>query len=393
MARPRLAVGTAGAIQIVPLVADAAGRWVPAPPGAKPARWRARTRFRDDDGVVRVIERLAPTRGKADTAIRQAIRDRQAPRVGDQLSASMTVRDAGAVWLAQVARDDRLAPRTRVQYRRTWDRYVAPSSLADVTLTEANRVPMLRRFLQGVADERGSGAAKSTRSVLSLMLRMAVHDGVLDVNAALQVPAPRRAPGLPSTTSRPRDTRRAFTSSERAHLIATTRADDGVGHHRRGDVGDLVAFLGGVGTRLGEALAVRWEGVDWAAGTVHVPGTKTATSDRTLKVADWVLDVLHGRWIAEGRPGSGYVFHSPLGGLEDRRDERAVWRALRRAFDRAGYDWATPHTLRRTVATLLDAAGVPIATIADYLGHADPSVTARVYLGRGGDTSRAAAAL
>lgn len=393
MARPRLPIGAAGALQITPQVRDGQGRWVTAPADIKPQRWRARTKFRDLDGSVRVIERLAPTRGKVDTAIRQAIRDRQAPRAGDQLRASMTVREAGAVWLAQVARDDNLAQRTRVQYRRTWDRYVGPSTLADLTLAEANRVPMLRAFLQGIADERGSGAAKSTRSVVSLMLRMAVHDGVLDFNAALQVAAPRRAPGLPPTTARPRDIRRAFTADERAHLIATTRADEGVGHHRRGDVGDLVAFLGGVGARLGEALAVRWEGVDWDAATVHVPGTKTATSDRVLKVAPWVLDVLHARWIVEGRPRAAFVFHSPLGGLEDRRDERAVWRSLRRAFDRAGYDWATPHTMRRTVATLLDGAGVPIATIADYLGHADPSVTARVYLGRGGDTSRAAAAL
>lgn len=124
-----------------------------------------------------------------------------------------------------------------------------------------------------------------------------------------------------------------------------------------------------------------------------MPGTNTETSNRTLRVADWLMDILHARWIAEGRPASDFVVHSTLGGLVDPRDQRAVARSLRRALDRAGFPWATPHTLRRTVATLLDAAGVPLVQNADCLGHADPAVTARVYLGCGGDTARAASVL
>lgn len=85
---------------------------------------------------------------------------------------------------------------------------------------------------------------------------------------------------------------------------------------------------------------MRWEGISWTAGTVHVPGTNTETSNRTLKAAESLLDVLHARRIAEGRPTAGFVFHSPLGGLEDPRDYRAVARALRKALDRAGFPWA-----------------------------------------------------
>ena len=52
------------------------------------------------------------------------------------------------------------------------------------------------------------------------------------------------------------------------------------------------------------------------------------------------------------------------------------------ALDACGLTWAVPHTFRRTVATLLDQANLPIARIADQLGHSDVSMTARVYLGR-----------
>lgn len=55
---------------------------------------------------------------------------------------------------------------------------------------------------------------------------------------------------------------------------------------------------------------------------------------------------------------------------------------IRDVLDDAGFPWAIPHTFRRTVATLLHEAGIPLAAIADQLGHADPTMTMSVYLGR-----------
>jgi integrase len=51
--------------------------------------------------------------------------------------------------------------------------------------------------------------------------------------------------------------------------------------------------------------------------------------------------------------------------------------------ERAGYGWVTFRTFRKTVATLLDAAGLTARQIADILGHAHPSMTQDVYMGRG----------
>jgi integrase len=80
---------------------------------------------------------------------------------------------------------------------------------------------------------------------------------------------------------------------------------------------------------------------------------------------------------------SGYVFASPHFADSERMwDQSNAAKALAALFAGAGFSWATPHTLRRTVATLLHSAGVPLVTIADQLGHADPAMTARVYLGR-----------
>ena len=79
----------------------------------------------------------------------------------------------------------------------------------------------------------------------------------------------------------------------------------------------------------------------------------------------------------------------PLG----QRDRRNVARVIRQVLDDAGLPWATPHTFRRTVATLLDEAGLPIVLAANQLGHSDPAMTARVYLGRQGSTAAAAVVL
>ena len=96
----------------------------------------------------------------------------------------------------------------------------------------------------------------------------------------------------------------------------------------------LAAGLELCGTRMRTAVAFRWEDVDPEAGGVHI------------------------------------------------RDQSNSAKALASIIKGSGFRWATPHSFRRTVATLLDQAGVPIATIADRLGHTDPAVTASKYLGR-----------
>ena len=62
---------------------------------------------------------------------------------------------------------------------------------------------------------------------------------------------------------------------------------------------------------------------------------------------------------------------------------------------RAGteFEWVRPHTLRKTVATILDGSGATARLIADQLGHARISMTQDVYMGRHAVSSAAAEAL
>ncbi len=83
-----------------------------------------------------------------------------------------------------------------------------------------------------------------------------------------------------------------------------------------------------------------------------------------------------------GTEGLRHFLSSPPEYTELLWDQSNSVKAVRAALDASNLGWAIPHTFRRTVATLLDQANLPVARIADQLGHADVSLTARVYLGR-----------
>jgi integrase len=66
---------------------------------------------------------------------------------------------------------------------------------------------------------------------------------------------------------------------------------------------------------------------------------------------------------------------------------------LRAVLDGVGYGWVTSNNFRKTVATRLDEVGLTAREIADQLGHARPSMTLDVYLGRRQSVNVAVAAV
>ena len=390
MGRPRTDIGTYGRITTTGYV-SADGKAVKAPPESRATLWVARTRFRDNDGVSRLVERSSTTKAKAETSLRAALAERQAPiKAEGAMRSDMSLADAGVVWIDQNHYAD-LSPRTRSQYEAEFNRYIKGSELHGLSLREANTVGTIERFLQRVADAHGNAAAKAARRVLSNLLGTAVRHRALPYSACRDVRQPRARQGSRSSDRRSEvahDTDRAFTREERS--LALKVADDFPGDDAA-DVADLVAFLAGTGVRLSEALGCTWwsdVSLEASQPTVHVRGTKTDKADRVLPLPRWLAERLRER--AQSRGSEELVFASPR--LHDKtkpRDRRNVLRHLRARLDTAGLPWATSHTFRRTVATLMDEAGAPLAEIANQLGHSNVNVTAE-YLGRRQGSNRAA---
>lgn len=397
--RPQTERGRWGKITTTPLVLRD-GKWVKAPEGTKPTQWRARARLRDENGRLHVKEKMSKTKARAVRELEDVLHAWEMPVHGAVLNADMPLRAAGELWLEQKRRPESGVKASTVsQYEQNFARYVRDSTVAERTLRDVNAVPVLRPFLQKVADKHGGGAARTARTVVSGILTMAVEDGVLTHNAARSVrpPQPVGGPVVRMSEQRrarigdeaevERNTRRALTRDERDALFAFAAQDETA---NRLDVVGILMWMAGTGVRISEALDQRWEDIDLTTSMAHVAGTKSTHSDRMVPLAPWLAEHLRERRARVGA-ASEYVFPSPR--TEGRRDRRNAARALRDLLDRAGFAWMTPHTFRRTAATFMADAGLPVNLIADVLGHADPSMTARVYLGRKVDVSRAAAVL
>lgn len=370
MGRPSLALGTYGRIRIYPL-ADGG--------------WRAMTLYRDWDGVTRPVQRRAKTKGGAERALVLNLRDRIRSGESGTIGPDTKVSALAEAWYAGL--EDK-SPSTMQAYRDRLDRQILPA-LGSVKIRELS-VGLVDRHLAAVKAQSGPALAKMTRSVLSGMCGLAARHDALKANPCRDV-----APISTKPTKAPR----ALTIDE-VRAVRTWLAEDKRANGR--DLPDLVAFMAGTGLRIGEACAVSWDDVDLNAGTVKVTGTvlrikaqglvinrpKSAAGERILELPRWLVEVLQRRRRGgEAMSIRGPVFPAPLsGGLRDPSNTR---RALRDAFADMGLEGVTSHTFRKTVATLMDEAGLSARAAADQLGHARPSLTMDVYMGRKAPTGAA----
>lgn len=422
MPRPRMEPGEHSPIEAFPYRIDSAGKRSRVENRRQATVWRARCYQRTVDGRLREVTRWAKTQRAAITAVQEALEElviQDAADGEDMLTSTSPFTEAGAAWLEWIKRPEARASRgglsqqTLRLYRGTYERYIdAPGSpLRGRTIAQVNDPQRLILFLQRIADRKGTTTAKTSRTVLASILKLCLRRGVIKVNVAHAIGAVASA--TPTDTGRDRS--RAFTRAERDTVlhVADRKVEQATNPRsiRKWQLtADLMAFMAGTGCRIGEARMVTWDDVDLTKQRVRVRGTKTTGSDRMNNLPDWLADRLlrRRRFMATWEYNAPYVFSMgrPLEvelsdgqltypGSNVAIDATNLAHGVRQVLDDAGFPWAIPHTFRRTVATLLHEAGIPLASIADQLGHADPTMTMSVYLGRDleGDKSDLAAVL
>lgn len=347
---------------------------------ASNGRFKARARFRDQTGATRQIARYGRNRAKARENLREALAEaRQHARAGT-VPSSATVGEVADLWLATEGGSHPWAHRTRDVYRHMVKSVIKPE-LAGITVAELT-TPVVDRALASILKERGPGSARTAKKCLSGIARLAIRHGALTVNPV------REAVSVPS----PRSTARALTPAEVEALTDKLRSDD---EAVQLDLPDLVEWMLGTGARIGETLAVRRsvltvgsDGATWEinATVVRARGQGLIVQPRPKTEAGWRVLALPAHlalMLEQRRPAFRWhdaVFPSPRANAL--RDPSRAAKDLRSVLDRLGFDWVHSHTFRKTVATRLDEAGFSARSIADQLGHAQPSVTMDVYMGR-----------
>lgn len=358
MGRPPLSLGTFGNIRAYPT----------------PAGYRAEAYYRGWDGKTKLVKRSARTKAKAIQALKDALLDREHAVAGD-LSRSSTFAETGERWLAEVRRRE---------VGTTWDRYsgrlrnrINPV-LGELRLHECT-TGVCERYLNELLDKGLQPATVRTyRTVLSGVMGYAVRMDVLSRNPVHDAGHIRGG----------KKKSRALTPEERAELLALLDSDE---YAAEADLPDFVRFMLGSGTRLGEALGLRWFRVDLDQGIViigdnlvretgaglviHRP--KTQAGFRIIQVPEFVHHMLRLRY-----PGEAFsqapVFPNIWGNWRDPINTARAIRIFRR---RVGLpEWFTSHTLRHTAITMADQAGVQTREVTGYVGHARQSFTRDHYM-------------
>jgi integrase len=163
----------------------------------------------------------------------------------------------------------------------------------------------------------------------------------------------------------------------------------------------VIATLIGAGLRVSEAVALDWSDVNLDTGTLTVGRAKTdAGSYRQVDLPSGLVNELTERWVRSTddlarwkarNPDQGSpVFLSAHAGRIRRQSAANVARRLKtaikhanRKLDKLGIEpiseRVTPHSLRRTYASLRGALRDDPVYIAEQLGHTDPRFTLAVY--------------
>lgn len=217
----------------------------------------------------------------------------------------------------------------------------------------------------GLSSSRARQSAHAFKSVLAV----AVRDRRLVANPAADVDL------LRLVTARGH----RFLSAAELHRLAESA----------GEWSDLILLLGTSGLRWGEVIALRVGSVDFLRrrlavneSTVEVggkllDGVPKNSQRRSGSVSAEVLEMIAVR--VAGRSRDDRVFTTLRGQqLRSQNFARRVWAP---AVAAAGLGPLRVHELRHTAVSLAVASGVDVLAIANMLGHADPSITLRIYAG------------
>lgn len=166
----------------------------------------------------------------------------------------------------------------------------------------------------------------------------------------------------------------------------------------------MIKMLVYSGMRRGELKALRWEDLNFNTNVIHIrrellytkpkgvyieEGGKTKSSNRSFQLSQEMIDILkkHRATQIEWRlmmgdkwTEGGWVFTNQSGGY---LHPHTITKWFHGFIERHGLSeqWKGVHihSLRHSNASLMIANGVRLPVIADRLGHANPTVTARVY--------------
>ncbi len=312
----------------------------------------------------------------ADSALRDLI-DQQAPGLDGVGATFGQLLDQ---WLEECERLD-FSPTTLRTYRSQIKGTIRPR-LGKVPLTALTAKHLDDLYGAMKASGKSTKTIRNHHAIISAALHQAVRWGWVKANVAEMAKPPR----VPRT--------RVSAPSVEVVRRVIEKAED-----RDPRLAPLLMLAALTGMRRGELCALRWTDLDLTLGIVEVsrsvvvvPGglaEKSTKTDRARKVA---LDAVGIALLTEYRAKvdewaeeagaklakDAFVFSPFVEATTPFRPDN-VTSFFIRVRNAVGAPSVRLHDLRHFTATQLIGAGVDIRTVAERLGHTDPSLTLRVY--------------
>ena len=299
-----------------------------------------------------------------------------ARQAGVQTDSSLRTLGSIAQYLTTEINAASSAHRTKVMYRNWISRLRTHWQQGDFDTCLARNVTRatileLRTYLSEEAltlcgqwkDQRKGysvAVVNQTLTMLRILLKTAVIKNVISANPfseespfgnPLYLPRQSRRPDIPSNDT----LERVFRDMEDVNVEDIEESLKAYYIKQAEDSAEFARFLAYSGLRAGEASAARVE--DVRGKFIIVRGTKTDTSFRQVPI-NAPLRALLDKILAKRIGG-------PLLGCKN------CLKALQRSCKRLGIAPLRQHDLRHYFATLSIESGVPIPTVADWLGHSD----------------------
>lgn len=238
-------------------------------------------------------------------------------------------------------------------------------------------------------DGKAHATIKKTYFTLGEIFKYALLRGKIDKNPMLEV-------SIPNKVLFTEKERRYLSQEERDRLvqICYAKRKNGVRIYK---YGALYVFMLYSGCRIGEALALKWNDINFEARTANIhstvvyiknrkdntrrsleivqPTTKTGHS-RLIYLSDMAIEALRDLQEQLGWKEDGYIVHI--------NHVKPIYRsAAQNTFDRiikrAGIEHCGVHALRHSFVSLMLHNNVPVTMVSQMVGHLNINMTMQVY--------------
>ncbi len=289
------------------------------------------------------------------------------------------------LWLKRRQDEGRIELSTLNEYRRTLHRTVLPA-IGGLLLREVT-VGRMDEFLTGLWRSSPNKQRKA-KVVLGAMLDLAArHDAIPynPVRGTTRLHKPRTQTRVMSKQEvrQARNAVQAWVDGDRSRPKSSR------------DMVDIVDLLLGTGARIGEILALRWSDIDLdhkpalltitgtikndpGRGTYRKATPKTDHGIRTVVLPPFAVTALKERRRATPPNSLDAVFATRNGTWHQVCNIERRWRQIREG---TGLEWVTPHTFRKTIATVI-AQRLGAEAAAAQLGHSSATITREFYIAK-----------